>query len=1459
MIIFFFFSVGQTDATPQKEDSPETIEVLQDEVSPQVNGEQEESECVKADKTTAIEETVVEEKPNEANEVGFKKIFRFVGFKFTLKKDKNEKTEPVQLLTVKETEDGASEAVAVESKEETVEVKSEEENISVAPQTEEEVTIKDTADAEAATDLPQTDAPAETTTDGAAAPEQTHTEQPAEDMTTAPEKESEVQAESPTSPGSQEMQSSFKRFFTQGIFSNLRKKTSFKKPKEEEPMKEKSVEEDIKETDEKPGEVAAEKEQVKDDIEEVAADKQVDKVEAPDEVKDEGSPEEAPSNTEEPKEEEPKVQATAANETEAPPEAEPVAQTTTCEDKSPAEATTEAEVLSTQEKVKAQGSPLKKLFTGAGLKKLSKKQKGKKEAEVKVPESGEQAAEQIQPSTEPAESQKPDSSPSSSEESGEHVVEETPQSEAADAGEAATSDSEKKKDGILPWASFKKLVTPKKHVKRSSESEDETSGDKPKSATLSSTESAVLDDKPEEMKPSDEVNEEPKEESQIESKTETKAEKAEQSTEEPKRKMDTSVSWEALICVGSAKKRARKTLDSDDEETKIDEEVQQSGEEQPKTAESPLTSSQEAERENVASSSEPEGELVSTWESFKRLVTHRKKPKAEEKSDEASAPEQAMSDSEMPKEESSFSLRKLIPRRKKKSAKQGQVSSDIGSAEEDSDTPAVVPLSEYDNEQPEKAVADEVKIDETKTDVAPVTPAKISAEDRSPSWISATVEDIEDEARGKQLSDIPEEGDTAATPKSTDNTIAEDIVDFTSEAVTALEPVEETEMVSAMSRVTASPVTSGETTPVPGDVLQKDEIILQEAVETVSVTSSAMAVTVTEELKKMIPASSCILPVQSAVEDENVVLVVCEKSEATALSTGLKTSEIKGVEEESPLKASVESVTAVGKAGSMEITVKEQTLKPEEAGVTQDTVFEVRVNEVQTEYKEETQVSVENAVEMTAQAEAMKETSKTETVDEFQQATAVKVAVVSAIQQEAEILEEPVLSVKTLKVEAEGPVEPTVEESVCAHTVQVTETTAVAMAPLEERTTVLADEPVTGPAMFKEDNTPVAASGEESAVTEEIIFVSPDSKTEGELKDESTKKDVPALVTTSDLKIQDTVKEMVSANVLVEGHVEGASSNISAVVEERCEKVEEEVKLSHTMHVKEEQEVIQEQSTVIVQEVIQNVVENLGDLNIKQLPGETPVGVKNVEKPTADIKVQKEKPPTESITDKPLDGRVEIKAQEEEVPTVSTDARQEGTDVIMQEIKLGEVEKIVEDEKTVGKSTDLEDRKRGVDKELKDVETEIQKVSTDTPASEASTSKESYETREVAIVVSRMEEQVLEEQCQQVQDIKTKTTMEINAGMIHVLDASDEPVKDTEATMKEDRCENQEPLEDRPQMVLDGAQKDISTQDMKGQEGHGDALCQHADAEASEAKVAVEENAIKEEMDHISTETATVS
>lgn len=85
------------------------------------------------------------------------------------------------------------------------------------------------------------------------------------------------------------------------------------------------------------------------------------------------------------------------------------------------------------------------------------------------------------------------------------------------------------------------MVTPKKRVRRPSESDKEDELDKVKSATLSSTESAAS-----EIQEVRATGEEPK-------------------PEEPKRKVDTSVSWEALICVGSSKKRARKASSSDEE------------------------------------------------------------------------------------------------------------------------------------------------------------------------------------------------------------------------------------------------------------------------------------------------------------------------------------------------------------------------------------------------------------------------------------------------------------------------------------------------------------------------------------------------------------------------------------------------------------------------------------------------------------------------------------------------------------------------------------------------------------------------------------------------------------------------------------------------------------------------------------------------------------------------------
>lgn len=1517
-VCFPHFAVGQTEAMPQKEESlsPESVEVLQDEVTPQVNGEQEENECVTADETTPTEEKVAEEKSTESNEVGFKKIFRFVGFKFTLKKDKNEKTEPVQLLTVKETEDGAS-AAAVEKTEEepvTTEIQSEDDKKPDASEMEKEASAEDSAKTEAKPGIPAADTSAETKLDDAEETEKTPADEPAEEAETSPEKEKELetQSESPTSPPSQETQSSFRRFFTQGIFSNLRKKTSFKKSKEEEPVKEKSAEEDIKEAEEKEEAAAEGEEQAKEDAEKVEGSEQVDKPEATEKML--ASQEEALYASEEQKKEEQTVAVETASKP-AVQEPENVEPTTTCvvseapaaeekdesrptddskftddkatdsaeeqqtPEKSPTETTTEAEVQLSQDKAKTQGSPLKKLFTGAGLKKLSsKKQKGKKETEAKQTESTEPAAEQIQSSTESGEAQKPDSSASSPDESSEHVVGDVSQPEASveAEGESATSDSEKKKDGILHWSSFKKLVTPKKLVKRSSESEDEAPGDKPKSATLSSTESAVFEEKPEEVKTSDEVKEEAKEETQVECKTETKAEKIEQSTEEPKKKIDTSVSWEALICVGSAKKRARKTSDSDDEETKMEEEVQQSGEEQTKTAESPLESSQEAERDNLASSPEPEGELVSTWESFKRLVTQRKKPKAEEKSDEAQGPEQAVSDSELPKEESSFSLRKLIPRRKKKSdAKQGQVSSDVGSAEEDSDTPAVVPLSEYDDEQSEKATDKETKTEMAKLEVIPVTPGKASAEDRSPSWISATVENVEDEAEGKPLSDIPEEGDTAATPKSTDNTIAEDLIEITSEAITAIELVEETEMVSALSRITESPVTSGEASPVPDDgVVKKAEAILQEAVETISITSSAMAVTVTEEQTKSVAVTTSPFQVESAIKEENVVLAAHEKS--TAMSTDLETSEIKAIKEESPLKALVEAVTTVSEAMSLEVVAEDQTLKPEEAEATEDKVFASQVNEC----KEQSLASLENTVE-----EALDFT----TTDEFQEAAAVKVAVVTAIQQEIEILEEPVVAENTPKVVVESTVESTVEQPVCAQTVEVTaakeevqelkESVTSAEVQYAEVAVAVSEEAIASLVHTTVDPIPDLAATEEPAVTET------------EVKNEV----VAESILTTQVHMTTNV-EVVSGSIFVEGNTEVALSNVSTLIEEACKKGEKEVEAVGLKVT----EAIQEQSTVIVQEVLQNVVENLSEMHTGQeldkksvemidtakaeqvhsapqgeeMSQDAPVTEEEIAavteiqeemKPETGERIEEE--PAQIMTERlPVSEAVqvsevllvamtkEIKTQEQAVSLVSAEATQLCTDVAKQEVVLKKGEEKVEEDKTV-----ITESKDGKFEDEKDQNEELSGAM-ETPALEESSQMQTV------TLVSTKQAQIVEVESQQAQDMKIETTTEISVGIIHVMDADERAKQDTEIVAKEDSPKSQEPSKDVPQSDLEEAQKDISAPDMKGQEESEDPDCHKTDPEASEVKKAAEETPkadkaadAEEQTDAITTETATES
>ncbi|XP_052391487.1 A-kinase anchor protein 12 isoform X1 [Carassius gibelio] len=1499
--------VGQSDTITQKEDSPETIEVHQEEVAPQVNGEKGD-DSANVDEITATEEKAEEEKQEEANEVGFKKIFRFVGFKFTLKKDKNEKTEPVQLLTVKEAESGAD-ATSEEKKEEP---ETKEDKSSETTEKDQEATTEEVIDkAEETADKTVVDVPSETEK----ASEEV-TEKSAEEIESISKKEpeSETPAESPTSPLSQETQSPFKRFFTQGIFSNLRKKTSFKKPKGEEQVKEKSAEEDIKETEETAeGAIEGTEEAKVDAQQEPAEGEQIEKPSEKVETKAEITTETTSTETEEPQDLKVVAEATSEAEVQATDDSKP-----TIDKQDVSEAViTEAEILSSQEKSKAQGSPLKKLFTGAGLKKLSsKKQKSKKEAESKQTESSEQVAEHIQSSTESAEPQKPDSGASSPEESGEHLVGEVTQAEVTEAevaqavetnSEPVTSDSEKKKDGILPWSSFKKLVTPKKRVKRPSDSEDEAPGDKPKSSTLSSTESATFDEKTDEPKPSEEVPSESKEESQTEPKAEGKVEKPEPVSEEPKRKMDTSVSWEALICVGSAKKRARKSSDSDNEEPKIEEEVQQSGEEQTKAAESPIVSSGEADHDNMASSPEPEEE-VSTWESFKRMVTHKKKPKAEDKSDDASGPEHTTSDSEAPKEESSFSLRKLIPRRKKKSdGKQEQISSDIGSAEDDSDTPAVVPLSEYENE-PAAEVA--VKAEEVGQESAPVTQEKASAEDRSPSWISTTVEKVEDDTEGKQLSDIPEEGDTAATPKSAENTIAEDIVELTSEAVTALEQVEETEMVSAVSRVTASPVTSGETTPVPADCVEKKtDIVLQEAAETFDVITNAVAVTMTKEQENEVDVTTDALLVESAIKEEKTVLVAHEKTEAIAVCTGLDTSEIKAVVEESlTQKSSVESVTVVSQVLVTELAVEDKTQETEKATVTEDEIHEAQMSGGQTEL-------TENAVEEKTQFEEIKETPKSESVTDLQEVAAVKVALINSVQQEPEFLEEPVVAVKSPQVEAAGPVQPTVEDSICAQTVEVTEVAVaedekvqeledvkevkatvevtsmegVAMAVTEEVMANLPEVPASQTAGSTEDPISVTAATEEFAIMKETVCVisSTSEMTEShsaDLAHETPIENVPLVLPTGDHKIQVIVDdaEVESAQESVEGNLEVTSTKVSIVVEEVIENGKEETEMIQATQVT-EAEIIEKQSSVIVQEVIQNVVENLAEAHAEQKVPEktteevecctTSVDVKSEEAPAVSGMIEEnistdvvleEKAPLETSPEKqkasnnvcedddaqthmdpekpvtavndtiPITETVtvsitdEIQPQNEEVATVSVEDVHQETKVTKGEVELKQAE-----EKKFSGTTESEEGKSQDESHPKEVPTEIQQETQASEVSESLTEEKMTETS----VTGASQDQIVAEKCQIAQEVQIETAQEFKVGVINVINADDEPVQDPGTNMKEESSEGQKSVEDKPQKDLEEPQSDVSTQDTTNQVVSRDPDCQKTDAENVPAKL----------------------
>lgn len=917
------------------------MDATQDEVAPQVNGDKDEKATADASDISVVEENAAEKKSEDVSEVGFKKIFRFVGFKFTLKKDKVEEKDPVELLTVKDKEDDSkSEELTKEAEEAHAE--------------------------ESAKEVKATQSNAEVIEDGKEA-ETAKTANEAEVKEDDPEKEPDATMSSPETAVSP-----FRKLFNTGLFSNLKKKASIKKTKEEE-KKEVSPEGETKKTEDADAKAEGLKSVTEQEPETETS------------VQEKADPkEEAKAGpSEEPK---------ATQEDKIHPAAE--------EESGTAEVISEAELLSSQEKTKAQGSPLKKLFTGAGLKKLSvKKQRTKKDAETKA-ECGEDVAEQLQSSTESAEAPKIDSGPSSPEESGEHA--DVQQLESTQESHGEVADGEKKKEGIIAWSSFKKLVTPKRHVKRSSESDEEAPEEKPaKTATLSSSQSTTITDQcAEEETKEDQPNEETENADKLES------------TEEPKKKMDTSVSWDALMCMGGQKKRTRKTSDSDEEETKIEEQLQPAVEGE-QIAEAASVTPQTLDPDGQLRSPEEHTNRESAWDTLKRVVMPKPKAKVEEKNGESS--EQVQSDSEAQKDEQSFSFKKFLPgRRKKKADKQVSEQSSNG---DDSDTPAVVPLSEYE-EKVERTEEAEAESDGAQ--------ANVSDDDRSPSWIPAAVDDPD---QHNELSDIAEEAETAATPKSADtDTADEEIKD---------EPIESPDpshsMGRRLSRAEVKPVApapTGETTPVPQGPKpdQADEV--REGIEVlVSEVSTQMSVAVNDVPIEQ--ASETIEYEPPSDKAECITKTLLEphaREEAMAICTGLGTKEIAKITLEKPAIPVIESVTVVDEGLSTEVAVDNKPHTSTDASITEDPLLRAQVQQVET-------TSLGPAVEIPTD-----DASVIQTASEDYEPEVENIGVVTTIV-EAEILQPINMCENSPKTVLINSIKPTTEELVCSSITEITEHT----------------------------------------------------------------------------------------------------------------------------------------------------------------------------------------------------------------------------------------------------------------------------------------------------------------------------------------------------------------------------------------------------------------------------------
>lgn len=450
--------------------------------------------------------------------------------------------------------------------------------------------------------------------------------------------------------------------------------------------------------------------------------------------------------------------------------------------------TPECDILSSQERDRVQMSPLLRFLSGSSLKRLSMKQRNVKSSEARLCDSGEHPPELLP--SDPAEDHRNASSPTSAE-------------------------TAKEEEG--PWASFKRFMSPKPRMKKSYHSVEETQ--------------------------------------QPASVEELKAEQmSDHSSEEGKKRKNSSVSWEAVLC-GSGRRRSRKTSDSEDEMRPIDLKHRKEDAGTKSGGETGAENEKETSSSFKQDGTLQEGDGGSAWKSLKRIVTPKRKSRDEDERMKISI----QSDAEGAEENTSFSIKNLLPVRKKQQSEksQGPVSSGeagkgIASDDEDSETPGVVPLSEFEVDEEEKESLDEGEKSELQQEqVACMNlcfPQDFNeASEKQEDANKGPYEVTESGSKHQQLNDIQEEGmnmELGATVGSVpeevevrDYTMAEDLIEVASEAFTALEPAaditlqDETEMFTAVSQFTSeSAKTSGNATPVlaESDIIEPDTLQVAE-------------------------------------------------------------------------------------------------------------------------------------------------------------------------------------------------------------------------------------------------------------------------------------------------------------------------------------------------------------------------------------------------------------------------------------------------------------------------------------------------------------------------------------------------------------------------------------------------------------------------------------------------------